>query len=668
MIKRISSTDSCFLALSLFLILGSCSLVERNPSYEINAQYNVSINRDFWGIPYIKGQTDQDVAYGIGLVHAEDAYEDLVELMPLYRGENAIYNGLKDIDTDYLVRLLKIHAKVKDLGKNQLSQNILAMAQAYADGVNMYANQHPDKVDLSMHPITQDDVIAGSYIQHLFFAGLNGELAQINKQDDASIPTGSNAIAINSSKTELGSSYLLINSHQPLSGPVGWYELNIESKSGWNAHGGNFPGSFQINIGFNKDIGWGATVNRPDVLDIYELTINPNDTNQYLLDGKWVSFDIEEDYLAFKLFGFLKLKTKQKFRYSKFGPVLEMNGKYYALKHINENSFNEIEGWYEINNANNVYEFGQLLEKRKIPSFNFVVMDSKRNIGYFYNGRIPMRLDAAKARQIIKSSSSKDIWDEKQLVDELPKFINPLNGWIQSTNQSPFSVMGEHSLKTKKVNKYVDFEKRLTNRSYVANELLSTEEVISLKRFIEIKFDHTYSKNSRQYQYLQSISKYDKDIESIIENWDKKTDFKNTAAGLGMCLMAQEWISEMNSSPAPSYDSAKQECDSIFNKINRKFSDPWEKINTISRGSRTYPIQGSVDTLRAVYGSPKLITKSLDMTGGDGLFFIIAEEDVGKTIYGMHNYGSSRNKSSVHYSDQTYLFSQEALRFIPESL
>ena len=668
MLKRISSDHSFFLTLSLLLILGSCSLVERNPSYEINAQYNVSINRDFWGIPYIKGQTDQDVAYGIGLVHAEDAYEDLVELMPLYRGENAIYNGLKDIDTDYLVRLLKIHAKVKDLGKNQLSQNILAMAQAYADGVNMYANQHPDKVDLSMHPITQDDVIAGSYIQHLFFAGLNGELAQINKQDDASIPTGSNAIAINSSKTELGSSYLLINSHQPLSGPVGWYELNIESKSGWNAHGGNFPGSFQINIGFNKDIGWGATVNRPDVLDIYELTINPNDTNQYLLDGKWVSFDIEEDYLAFKLFGFLKLKTKQKFRYSKFGPVLEMNGKYYALKHINENSFNEIEGWYEINNANNVYEFGQLLEKRKIPSFNFVVMDSKRNIGYFYNGRIPMRLDAAKARQIIKSSSSKDIWDEKQLVDELPKFINPLNGWIQSTNQSPFSVMGEHSLKTKKVNKYVDFEKRLTNRSYVANELLSTEEVISLKRFIEIKFDHTYSKNSRQYQYLQSISKYDKDIESIIENWDKKTDFKNTAAGLGMCLMAQEWISEMNSNPAPSYDSAKQKCDSIFNKINRKFSDPWEKINTISRGSRTYPIQGSVDTLRAVYGSPKLITKSLDMTGGDGLFFIIAEEDVGKTIYGMHNYGSSRNKSSVHYSDQTYLFSQEALRFIPESL
>jgi hypothetical protein len=56
------------------------------------------------------------------------------------------------------------------------------------------------------------------------------------------------------------------------------------------------------------------------------------------------------------------------------------------------------------------------------------------------------------------------------------------------------------------------------------------------------------------------------------------------------------------------------------------------------------------------------------MSGGDGLFFIIAEENKGRTIYGMHNYGSSRNDSSIHYSDQTFLFSQEALRFIPPSL
>jgi len=647
---------------------GSCAITNKNSTYKISNQYNVSIDRDFWGIPYIKGKTDQDVAYGIGLVHAEDAYADLVELMPLYRGKNAIYNGLDSIDTDYLVRLLKIHSKVKDIGKQQLSQNILSMAQAYADGVNMYANKHPDKVDLSIHPVTQDDVLAGSYIQHLFFAGLDRDLAQMTAQDETSIPTGSNAIAINSTKTDSNASYLLINSHQPLSGPVGWYELNIESESGWHGHGGNFPGSFLINVGFNKNIGWGATVNRPDVMDIFELTINPNNADQYLLDDKWESFEIEEDKLAFKLFGFLRWSTKQKFRYSKFGPVIEINGKYFALRHINQSSFNEIEGWYEISKTKNVYEFEKQLAKRKIPSFNFVTMDSDRNIGYFYNGRIPNRNDALKARQIISSSSSKDIWDEKDLVNNLPKFINPSNGWIQSTNQNPFSVMGEHSLKEKSMKKNVHFEQRLTNRSYVANELLSINESIDLDRFIAIKFDNSYSKNSRQYKYLESIMEYDTNLKLALQKWNGKTDFNNTNAALGMCFMAQEWISEMNSKPTPTYQAAKKECDSLFKEIQRNYTDPWSKINTISRGSRTYPIQGSVDTLRAVYGSPNSDTKSLNMSGGDGLFFIIAEEDSGKVIYGMHNYGSSRNESSVHYSDQTFLFSQEALRFIPTSL
>ena len=72
--------------LVLFLIMSACSSFEKQLSYELSTQYNYSINRDFWGVPYIKGETDQDVAYGIGLVHAEDAYDDLVELMPLYSG------------------------------------------------------------------------------------------------------------------------------------------------------------------------------------------------------------------------------------------------------------------------------------------------------------------------------------------------------------------------------------------------------------------------------------------------------------------------------------------------------------------------------------------------------------------------------------------------------
>ncbi len=665
---QINSTLKNQLIIGFFAVfLSTCSSFTPQVDFPSN-EYDVSIHRDFWGIPYIKGETDMDVAYGIGLSHAEDAYDDLVELMPLYRGKSALFNGLKGVETDYLVRLLRVHQNVEKFAKDQLSDRSLQMAQAYADGVNQFAKDNPSKVNQRLHPITKEDIIAGSYIQHLFFAGLDSGLQTMSDHISKSIPTGSNAIAVNGAKTEGDSSFLLINSHQPLAGPVGWYELNVESQSGWNAHGGNFPGSFVVNVGFNKDIGWGATVNRPDVLDIFELTVNPTNPDEYLLDKAWVPFEIEEDYLQIKLLGFLKIKSKQSFKYSKFGPVLEIQDKVFALRHSTQNSFQEIDGWFSLNKADSVQAFESALSSRKIPSFNFVVMDSAKNIGFFYNGRIPSRENAKAARKVLQGTSSRDIWPLNKSIQDLPTFINPKNGWIQSTNQNPYAVMGEYSSALDLESSHVYFEQRLTNRSFVANELLSPKTKITLDDFIDIKFDNSYSKNSRQYQFLLQLAKSNQEIALKVEPWDRQTNFKNRHAGFNSCLMAHEWLAEMNTQPIPKTKDIVATCKDWFVEIDRKQTDEWGDITTISRLGRSYPIQGSLDTLRAVYGTPNDKTNSIDMSGGDGLFYIIEEGESGRMIYGMHNFGSSRNRESVHYSDQTFLFSQEALRFVPENL
>ena len=80
-IRKISRASIAFLCTGFILIMSACSSFEKQPFYELSTQYNYSINRDFWGVPYIKGETDQDVAYGIGLVHAEDAYDDLSKIL-----------------------------------------------------------------------------------------------------------------------------------------------------------------------------------------------------------------------------------------------------------------------------------------------------------------------------------------------------------------------------------------------------------------------------------------------------------------------------------------------------------------------------------------------------------------------------------------------------------
>ena len=66
--------------------------------------------------------------------------------------------------------------------------------------------------------------------------------------------------------------------------------------------GGVFPGSPVMLHGHNEHLGWASTVNAPDLADIYRLTINPANGNQYLLDGKWCDFEKSDAAIRVKLF------------------------------------------------------------------------------------------------------------------------------------------------------------------------------------------------------------------------------------------------------------------------------------------------------------------------------------------------------------------------------
>ena len=82
-----------------------------------------------------------------------------------------------------------------------------------------------------------------------------------------------------------------MNSHQPWTGPVAWYEAHLHSEEGWDAVGGVFPGAPVILHGHNRDLGWAHTVNDPDLIDVYALTVDPDDPTRYRFDGAWRPFE-----------------------------------------------------------------------------------------------------------------------------------------------------------------------------------------------------------------------------------------------------------------------------------------------------------------------------------------------------------------------------------------
>ena len=76
--------------------------------------------------------------------------------------------------------------------------------------------------------------------------------------------------------------------------------------------GGLFPGAPTMGVGFTEEHGWGATVNKPDLVDIYVLEMNPDNPNQYRLDDEWRDLEVGEVKLKLKLWGFIPWSSNGK--------------------------------------------------------------------------------------------------------------------------------------------------------------------------------------------------------------------------------------------------------------------------------------------------------------------------------------------------------------------
>jgi len=128
-------------------------------------QYDVEIIRDESGVPHIYGKTDADAAFGMGYAHAEDDFATIQERVIAVRGEMANIKGADAAITDYLVSLFEVWETVDAKYESDVPQNIKDISKAYADGLNLYASQHPEELAPGFRPFTEEDATAGSIFE-----------------------------------------------------------------------------------------------------------------------------------------------------------------------------------------------------------------------------------------------------------------------------------------------------------------------------------------------------------------------------------------------------------------------------------------------------------------------------------------------------------------------
>jgi len=640
---------------------------EPNPQIFIDeaSEYHVRIKRDNFGVPHMFGKRDADVAFGLGFAHSEDDFATIQEVTLATRGTLAATEGRKAAVTDYLVRLMGVWDTIDQKYDREIPYYVKDILNGYADGVNYYAALHPDKVARGLLPVTGRDIAAGFVFKTPFFYGLDRELRKLTEPAPETKPQGSNGVAISPLRSADGATRLLVNSHQPYAGPVAWYEAVLESRQGWHVAGGFFPGSPFMLHGINAQLGWANTVNTPDLVDVYRLTINPANADQYLLDGKWCDFEKKDAAIRVKLWGPIFWTFHREVLRSAHGPVLRTDHGVFAIRYAGMGEMRQTVQYYKLNKAHSLDDFKAAMRLQALPSINYVYADELGNIGYVYNGQFPVRKPGFDWKGILPGDRSDLIWHHYVPFNRVPQIWNPPSGFVFNSNNTPFRATGANdNLKPQDFPAWMGIQSNMTNRAYRAEENFGNNPAFVDLTFQQYKFDLEYSPRSELADEIAEVENIgpgnDADLKqafAILKNWNRKTDVHNRGAALGV-LMGLKVHPEEIGAPRKMAPMAALKEAVVFLKQHFGRLDPeWGQLNRMRRGKYDLPIDGGPGIYRAVYGEEQK-DGTFTAVGGDTLIMFVTWDRDGKLrARSIHQFGSAtQNKFSRHYDDQVPLF------------
>ncbi len=696
--------------LALLVALGFVAVTATPPARLVDgaalrqqaSRYGARIVRDDLGVPHVHGHSDADAAFGLAYAHAEDDWKTIETLILAARGTLARHQGFAAVKSDYLVHLFRIRELVQGRYDKDLDAPTRAMLEGYAAGLNLYALDHPAKVRAGLLPVTAQDVVAGFVLRAPFFYGLQDELAALYAPREAKkvslrdaahafaastapLPHfGSNAFAVAPVRATDGATRLVINSHQPYSGPVAWYEAQVTSDAGWNAAGGIFPGSPVVLHGFNANLGWAHTVNKPDLVDIYALKINPQDPGEYWFDGAWRRFETTPAHLRIKLWGPFSLRVTRPVQWAVQGPVLRTPRGVFALRFSGLFEIRAVAQWYRMNKAQDFAQWRAAMAMNAIPSLNVVYGDREGNIGYFYNARMPRRGGGFNWRGILPGDDPRALWQGFEPLSSLPMVVNPASGFVFNANNTPFraSAPADNADPAAYSLRY-GIEHFMTNRGRRLLALLNTRTPLGYADVKRIKFDLAYAPDSEEARLMREIAELDTandpllaQAQKLLGTWDLRTNRDNRAAALGV-LVALKCIGLNADGDAwlmPPREALQRTAQDLMDHYGR-LDVPWGRINRFRRGQVDLPIDGGPDVLRAVYGAGHDLEADGTLTAVAGDTWIaIASWDANGVLHARtrHQFGSATlDRKSPHYDDQARPFVAMQLRdfpFTPQAL
>ncbi|MEN8230121.1 MAG: penicillin acylase family protein [Bacteroidota bacterium] len=540
----------------------------------------VTVYRDSMGVPHIYATNEQDLYRTVGYVMAQDRLwqMDLIRRITTGRLSEVLDPGL--VDADQLFRALDF-SKKSEWVLSKTDPEIIACVEAFTDGVNQFIEQHQRKLSfefklLGYKPDPWEIIHTANMIGYMSWdlsSGWGAEMALYKMQqvlndtlfkellpnmkyqstpvfpeyissnenlemqsamDDAigiveklglQAFEASNNWAISGSKSETGVPLMANDMHLGLMAPGIWYQMHHVVEGKLNVTGAVLPGAPYVIAGHNEDIAWGMTNVTVDDMDFYLETINPEDSNQYLVDGVWRDMKLVKEEIKVKGKDEPEIRIN---RYTHRGPVISrfrgVDDRVISVRWQGMEYSNELRSVHLLNRARNWDYFRDALRTFNSVSQNVVYADRFGNIGLQTSAGVPIRREGGVI--VYPGDTTLYDWIGQVPFEELPYSYNPENGYVSSANNR--TVGDDYPY-------YIGTWFALPNRVERIREMLKEKEVMGtddFKRMLRDQTSHLAMKLTPV--YLEALQEQTEGIYQEaykeLEQWDYNLDASSSAA------------------------------------------------------------------------------------------------------------------------------------------
>lgn len=457
----------------------------------------VTITRDDWGIPHVRGKTDADAVFGMIYAQAEDDFNRVETNYLLSTGRLAEAEGESAIWQDLRMKLFidPDSMRAKYAGSPAWLQRLM---NAWADGLNYYLYTHPEvrpRVITRFEPwmpLTFSEGSIGGDIESIeldqlqaFYDDSAGRPAPAEVSAGAKEPSGSNAFAIAPSNTVNGRALLLINPHTSFFFRA---ELQMTSDEGLDAYGAATWGQFFLYQGFNDRLGWMHSSTGADAIDEYAETVVRKGGRLFYKYGR------ENRPLAtgritvpYRTASGMARRTFTVYR-THHGPIVRAADDKWISVRLMEKPVEALSQSFLRTKARTLLEYRKVMDLHANSSNNTVYADADEHIAYFHPQFVPKRDDRFDWTRPVDGSDPATEWRGVHGVEDSPHVVDPPGGWIQNTNDWPYSAAGVDSPKREGFPKYMDVVGE-SPRGLHAIRVLEGRKDFTLDRLRDAAFD-----------------------------------------------------------------------------------------------------------------------------------------------------------------------------------